>query len=683
MKSIYLSFVFALIITACNNVQKPVKPMTSPVDEATILSSIQDLTGKYGEENSNRIEKGVRQVASLWRAEDGSGEEFRAFVSDRFVADPAERELVFEKVSRNMEILYGHFNKMVLDLQVPLHLDVGPIHQVDQAFGAYSPGAHLSEDFYRNKIAFTIALNFPPYSLAEKNELGPTWSRKEWAYARMGDLFTSRVPSELKQTNSEVATASDIYIADYNIYVGQLLDRENNRLFEPGMKLLLHWNLRDEIKANYAGNGVEKQRLIYQAMKRIIHQEIPQVFINSEEYTWNPYTNEIFKDGNPVDREAEPDERYRQLLNNFRALSAMDPYEPELNTFVKRSFEQDKEISREEVESLLTEYASSPLLKEIAGLIKKDLGRELEAFDIWYDGFKPRSGIDPEKLDQITRQEYPDVETFEKDLPVILTKLGFTKEKAAEITSRIVVDPARGSGHAWGAAMKSEKAHLRTRVGENGMDYKGYNIAIHEFGHNVEQTISLYDVDYYMLNGVPNTAFTEALAFMFQKQDLKLLGMDQPDLLYRHREVLDDCWSVLEIACVSLVDMRTWEWMYDNPDATPAQLREAVIRIAQEVWNEFFAPLFGSEDEPILAVYSHMISNPLYLSNYAVGSLIQFQVEQYLEDKDFAAEVQRIFSLGRLTPQEWMKQAVGSEISAEPMLAAARKALDALQQANN
>jgi len=30
-----------------------------------------------------------------------------------------------------------------------------------------------------------------------------------------------------------------------------------------------------------------------------------------------------------------------------------------------------------------------------------------------------------------------------------------------------------------------------------------------------------------------------------------------------------------------------------------------------------------------------------------------------------------------------MKQAVGSEISAEPMLAAARKALDALQQANN
>jgi hypothetical protein len=58
------------------------------------------------------------------------------------------------------------------------------------------------------------------------------------------------------------------------------------------------------------------------------------------------------------------------------------------------------------------------------------------------------------------------------------------------------------------------------------MDYKGYNIAVHEFGHNVEQTISLYDIDHYMLNGVPSTAFTEALAFIFQSRDLQLLGIN-------------------------------------------------------------------------------------------------------------------------------------------------------------
>ncbi len=72
--------------------------------------------------------------------------------------------------------------------------------------------------------------------------------------------------------------------------------------------------------------------------------------------------------------------------------------------------------------------------------------------------------------------------------------------------------------------MKGSVAHLRTRISGKGMDYKGYNIAVHEFGHTVEQTISLYDVDYYMMSGVPNTAITEALAFVFQSRNLMLTG---------------------------------------------------------------------------------------------------------------------------------------------------------------
>ena len=46
-----------------------------------------------------------------------------------------------------------------------------------------------------------------------------------------------------------------------------------------------------------------------------------------------------------------------------------------------------------------------------------------------------------------------------------------------------------------GAARSGYKAHLRTRVEKDGMNYKGYNIAVHEMGHNVEQTFSLYDID--------------------------------------------------------------------------------------------------------------------------------------------------------------------------------------------
>ena len=126
----------------------------------------------------------------------------------------------------------------------------------------------------------------------------------------------------------------------------------------------------------------------------------------------------------------------------------------------------------------------------------------------------------------MTRAKYPDAQAFADDMPRMLRALGFSARDARYLADRIVVEPARGSGHAWGASGRWEPARLRTRVGEQGMDYKGYNIAVHEFGHNVEQTLDLYDIDYYMLNGVPNTAYTEALAFIFQKRDLQLLGFD-------------------------------------------------------------------------------------------------------------------------------------------------------------
>jgi hypothetical protein len=678
MRKTLIMLLTVIGLSGCADVPGDKENAGIPVNEESISGTIDAMISVHGKDQQFRIERGVKQVASLWRAEDGAIHDFEQFCKEHFISDPGELDMVFQKISRNMEILNGHYNKVTVDLQVPLQLDVGPIHDIDKVFGAYNPYSHLSDDFYNNKIAFSVALNFPNYSLQEKTELGPGWTRQQWAYARLGDMFTSRVPASYKLKISEIETASDIYISDYNLFVGQLLDKEGNTLFDPGMKLLLHWNLRDEIKSNYnAPGGLERQRLIYEAMKRIISQEIPAGMINSEEYTWNPYTNEAFKDGQPVQMDPEGGMRYQQILDNFHAMKGVDKFEPVLDTYIKRSFDGAMEISQADLEKLFEDFASSDQLKRVAEQIKKRLGRDLEPFDIWYDGFKPRGAISEDKLNQITRSKYPTSEAFEKDLPVLLTKLGFSPEDAASITSKVAVDPARGSGHAWGAAMKSDKARLRTRVGKDGMDYKGYNIAVHEFGHNVEQTISLQDVDYYLLNGVPNTGFTEALAFVFQKRDLELLGLGTPDPAQVQMLVLDDFWGTFEIMGVSLVDMNVWKWMYEHPDATAEELMEAVQVIAIEIWNRYFAPVLGIEDQPILAIYSHMISNPLYLSNYAIGSLIQFQIEQYLEGKDFAGEVKRIYALGRIIPQEWMKQAVGSELSAGPMLAAAASALDA------
>lgn len=558
-----------------------------------------------------------------------------------------------------------------------MHLDLGEMLDIDQLFAAYEPGSHFIDDFFANKLAFITALNFPFYSLNEKEKLGTNWTRKEWAEVRMGDLFTARIPADVNVRMSEALTASDNYISNYNIYVGNLIDDQGKTHFPKEMKLLSHWNLRDELKANYnkGDEGLLKQKMIYEVMLHIISQEIPDSVINNPGIQWNPSSNKIYKDGKEISFSREPDTRYEYLLKNFQAMKAVDPYTPMYPTYIMRAFDAGMEIPQEQVEKLFTDFCASPQVKQVGSLISKRLGRPLQPFDIWYDGFKARSSMNMELLDKITRSKYPNTQAFEADIPNILIKLGFKPEKAKEIASHITVDPARGSGHAWGAMMKGDKAHLRTRIGKEGMDYKGYNIAIHELGHNVEQTISLYFVDNYMMQGVPNTAFTEAFAFTFQKRDLELLGMKDTDPNKQAMSALDNFWASYEIMGVSLVDMKVWKWLYENPNATKEQLKETVINAAREIWNLYYADIFGIKDCPILAIYSHMIDNPLYLSNYPVGHLIDFQLDGFMKGKNFANEALRIYSTGRLIPQLWMKNAVGSEISIKPLLDATGDAL--------
>ena len=322
---------------------------------------------------------------------------------------------------------------------------------------------------------------------------------------------------------------------------------------------------------------------------------------------------------------------------------------------------------------------TDPVIKDVVKLISNRLGRKLLPFDIWYNGFKQRSNIDETELDETVKNRYPSVNAFQKDIHNILTKLGFSNKTADYLATKIKVDPSRGAGHATGAMRRGDDAHLRTRIPRGGMNYKGFNIAIHELGHNVEQVFSLNKIDYVTLNGVPNTAFTEAFAFVFQSRDLVVLDESQHDPATEHLKTLDTFWSTCEIASVGLVDMKVWHWMYDNPKVTPEELKNAVIKIAKEVWNAFYAPVLGVKDTFLLAVYSHMIDNGLYLPDYSLGHIIMFQIEQFLKDKNLGIEMERMCKLGSITPDTWMRAAVGESISAEPLLRATREAVRALQ----
>ena len=667
----------SLMLFSCGNDPQENKDPKTYISSQLVEETIDELMNQHPDASKSLVEKGVKQVALLWTRNDGSPEDYKAFCEDNYVSNSEERKQLFERFDRHFEVIWGNLLKLQLELNEPNHMDVGDLTDIDMMFAAYNPQAHLDEDLYASKIAFIVALNFPELSLDEKNEMGKDWDSLEWAYARLGDVFTSRIPAELLQKRSDAATNSDAYISEYNIFMGHVLGIDGQTHFPEDMKLITHWNLRDELKSNYANdNGQQKQEMIYQVMQRIIDQSIPQLVINSPEYEWDVFNNTVFKDGEEFAFKKEPDTRYQHLLNNFKTTRALDQFYPAYPTYIERRFSGSMEIPMEEVKAIFVDLVSSQEVKEMAQLIKKRLGRDLRPYDIWYNGFKAQSSLNEEELNAITQEKYPNPKAFEADMPRMLQELSFSKDQAEFLASKIQVDGSRGAGHAWGAEMKSEKARLRTRIGAEGMNYKGYNIAVHEFGHNVEQTITLHDVDHYMIHGVPNTAFTEALAFIFQNRDLNLLGLEEKNAAKAHNMALANLWSCYEIMGVSLVDMAVWEWMYAHPNATAPELKIAVIDIAKEVWNLYFADNFGSKDEPILAIYSHMIDNPLYLSAYPIGQLADFQIEQQLEGKNFAEEVNRIYSAGRLTPKYWMQNAVGSDLSSKPLLDASQKALD-------
>ncbi|MBN1349653.1 hypothetical protein JXJ21_09605 [candidate division KSB1 bacterium] len=661
------------------------------IGKEEIKKASEKLIELHGEGQKRRIETGVRQVAQFWQARDGSAADFARFCTKHFIADADELRKTSDRFENALEQIYGHYAELRRELLWHIHIDTGPVMPVDYLFAEFSPDAHANEDFFQTKVAFVALLNFPMVSLEERLKMGPKWTREQWAQARLVENFSTRVPSEVEQKLTQAYLTADDYISNYNIYMHHVLTEDGKRLFPKGLKLITHWGLRDELKARYADPaGLPKQEMIYQIMLKIIQQEIPQAVINNSAVDWTLSTNSVApspesENESPekantetVMNTPEPDARYQHLLNVFRAERLSDPYHPDMPTKMARRFQRDREIPEAEVKALFDELMTSPAIAKTAQLISKRLGRPLKPFDIWYTGFKARGSYQEEELDKIVARKYPTVSAFQDDLPFILRNLGFSPEKANFLASKIEVDPSRGAGHAMEGGRRVDNAHLRTRIPAAGMNYKGYNIAIHEFGHNVEQVFSLNEIDHTLLRGVPNTAFTEGFAFIFQARDLELLGLPTQNPQLAHLNALSNLWATYEIAGVSLVDMAVWHWMYEHPDATAGELKTAVIQIAKDVWNKYFAPVFGEKDVILLAVYSHIIDAGLYLPDYPLGHIIAFQIEEYMKDRNLATEMERMCKLGAITPDEWMHQAVGQPISVKPMLTAAEEALKVL-----
>lgn len=175
-----ISLVVTLSILGWQCTLEKSKNMNQQKISDNVIKEIIDTLKQQSEFSENLIEKGVTQAAQLWDTTDGTAEEFKQFCLLNFARTKESKEQLFNILSQNFEVLFGYFNKITVELMKPLHLTGRDIMPIDEMFGGYSVSAHLIDDFFTNKIAFVTILNFPAYSLKEKNELGKNWTRLEW-----------------------------------------------------------------------------------------------------------------------------------------------------------------------------------------------------------------------------------------------------------------------------------------------------------------------------------------------------------------------------------------------------------------------------------------------------------------------------------------------------------------------
>ncbi|MEL7073960.1 MAG: hypothetical protein AAGK34_08025, partial [Planctomycetota bacterium] len=62
------------------------------------------------------------------------------------------------------------------------------------------------------------------------------------------------------------------------------------------------------------------------------------------------------------------------------------------------------------------------------------------------------------------------------------------------------------------------------------------------------------------------------------------------------------------------------------------------------------------------------VAYPLYLADYVIGLVMAQQIRTFVEGRDLSEETLRICGIGRVTPDAWMREAVGSGLDASPLL---------------
>ncbi len=558
-------------------------------------------------------------------------------------------------------------------------MQTGPLEPVDSIFADMDPNAHILEDFYRSKLAHCILLNFPLLSLDEKRKLSTTEaSRALLAQCRLAEFCQYRVPFEVRALESSAVSQTFQYLGHLMFDLDRIVTDEGRPMMDSPIKVDCHWGLRDQIVLYYQDPaGLSKQKLLAKIWERAILEEAPSEYYDNSTTQWDPVANVMYETGSNLSKPCKAffTGHYARLSGLFEAKKAEDVYSPEMPRFIDRSCEQLREISEQNTRTLLIDFLTNPLLPLCAEHLKKQLKRPLHAFDIVYNQFGLADNTTPNHYDDIVAQRFPTLSHFKAAIPDLLINLGFDPQLSLDIASKMNVVACRTGGFSSFPKMRGGEYILATSMEHEQMNYMSFATAMHELGHCVERYLSSESIDHYILGEVPSSAFTEAFAFLFDSKSLELLGIEEKGEGRHQSKILNLFWTAYLNSGIALVDMDCWQWMYTHPGFTEDELKSAVIDISRTIWNRYFSPILGETDSVLLAGYSPMLINPLYMPEYALAIFIQTQINHYLEDKVLGVEMPRMCKTGKVTPDAWMMAAVGQPVSSQVLLQLAESVL--------
>ncbi|MGD8696119.1 MAG: hypothetical protein PVJ12_03335, partial [Gammaproteobacteria bacterium] len=99
----------------------------------------EELVSRYGEDQAPRIRRGLAQVASFWRTEDGGPEIFENFTRINFAGDQQTLDRMFGRFQFLLENLDGRMNQIILAMRWQADLDLGPLLPMDGVAAGYDP----------------------------------------------------------------------------------------------------------------------------------------------------------------------------------------------------------------------------------------------------------------------------------------------------------------------------------------------------------------------------------------------------------------------------------------------------------------------------------------------------------------------------------------------------------------